>query len=340
MKPIAFFVTLTIFLFFFSCGDPVPSSKNGNTPEGTITDSSLQTVDSSQQGTDTYGQNGSSIKPEPAEDLMDCEIKGKTYDKNILRLDDLAQMISIQADKSTYDKDLGESHRILEVLNTRDCSVLLKETLPVNRSADFPYYLTKDSYEPNNKIIAIQGFENFYFYDAENQKLSKPMTPEFMDEVEAADAQSGMIRGLTVWGHYLLGQAVDFGPFAFDIQNKAQPKPVLPVAKYNIRNTSEFRYLFLLDEGNNRSQAIIPSSDIDAGGTTFELQKLFSQALDVDKNIPKNVRNNRYIVLLDKTDGQGKRIAIDMFTQRMVALPNDVAMKKTGEILEWLKNQE
>ena len=155
------------------------------------------------------------------------------------------------------------------------------------------------------------------------------------------DAQSGMVRGLTVWGQYLFGHAIDLGSFAFDISDKANPKPALPVAEYLIPNTTEYRYLFILEAGNDRFQAIIPNTDIDAGGNTFEARKLFQQPLKIETSVPKNVRNNRYIILKDSTDpNQEKRVAIDMFNQRNVPLPEDIATKKTSEILAWLKAQQ
>ena len=333
MKTFMNFVLLLFLSFFFACEDV--SNSNGNND----TDSNETTQEDTLAGNpDGYGDSGNKIE---IQDLKDCEITGKALDKNIFRMDDVAQMIAISADESTHDADLGDSHRILEVFNTTDCSSLLKTTLPINRSADFPYYLASNCYEKNNQIVGIQGYLDFYFYDAENQKLSKSIEPEFQTEREMVDAQSGMVRGLTVWGHYILGQAIDMGQFAFDISDKSNPMPVFPVAEYKIPNTSEYRYLFILDAGNERSQAFIPVTDIDAGGNLFEVQKLFPQALKVETSVPKNVRNNRYIILKDFTDpNQEKRVAIDMFAQKNVVLPNDIATKKTTEILTWLKAQQ
>ncbi len=275
------------------------------------------------------------------QDLKDCPVSGKAREINVFRMDDIAQMIAISADESTYDAALGDSDRILEVFNTTDCSSLLKTTLPINRSADFPYYLAPRCYESTNKIVGIQGFTNFYYYDAENQKLSKSLEPSYVTEREAVDAQSGMIKGLMVWEHYIMGQAVDFGPFAFDISDKANPKPVMAVAEFNIPNTEEFRYMFLLEAGNERYQAIYPVTDADAGGNMFEVQKLFPQPLKVETTVPKNARDNRYIILRDYSDpGKEKRVAIDMLKHINVPLPDDIASKKNAEILDWLKARQ
>lgn len=324
------FLTIVVLLFlipFFACEQTSNSSGSNEIAQ-----------DTTKQNPEGYIADGNKINPQ---DLKDCPFSGKAREINIFRMDDIAQMIVISADQSTYDANLGDSDRILEVFNTTDCSSLLKTTLPINRSADFPYYLATNCYEQVNKVVGIQGYSNFYFYDAENKKLSNPLVPDFLTEREMVDAQSGMIRGLMVWGHYILGHSIDNGPFAFDIIDKSNPKPVLPVAEYAIPNTEEFRYLFLLEAGNGRYQAIYPVSDIDAGGNLFEVQKLFSQALQVETSVPKNARNNRYIVLQDYTDpDKEKRVAIDMFKQKNVPLPDDIATKKTAEILTWLKAQK
>ncbi len=322
---------LCILSFFFACDEV--SNTNGNDDSNNNIE---VPTDTSTQNPEGYSDDGNQIK---IQDLKDCKISGKAHDKNIFRMDDIAQMMYISADESTHDADLGDSHRVLEIFNTSDCSSLLKETLPINRSADFPYYLASNCYEKNNKIVAIQGYTNFYYYDAENQKLSKPLEPDFLIEKEMVDAQSGMIRGLMVWGHYLLGHSIDNGPFAFDISDKDDPKPVLPIAEYKIKNTSEYRYLFMLDGGNGRFQAFIPVTDIDAGGNLFELQKIFPQPLKVQTSLPKSARNNRFIVLKDNTNPNlEKKVAIDMFAQNNVPLPNDIATKKTSEVLDWLKS--
>jgi len=333
MKNILSITVFFLLSLFFACEDT--SNSNGSSDAN---NNVAVPEDSTRQKPDDFNADGNKIK---TSDLKDCPISGKAHDKNIFRMDDMAQMIAISADESTLDADLGDSHRVLEVFNTKDCSSILKITLPINRSADFPYYLAPNCYEKINKIVGIQGYTNFYYYDAESQKISKPFEPEYQTEKEMVDAQSGMIRGLMVWGHYLLGHAIDMGPFAFDISDKTKPRPVFPVAEYKIPNTTEFRYLFMLDAGNERFQAIIPVTDIDAGGNLFEAQKLFPQALKVETTVAKNVRNNRYIVLKDYTDpSQEKRVAIDMFNQRNVPLPGDIATKKTAEILTWIKSQQ
>jgi len=271
----------------------------------------------------------------------DCEVTDVHYDKNVVLIKELAQQICIVSNASTKDKDLGDSHRILKVVNTVDCSTILEKTLPINRSADFPYYLIPDTYEAQNQILAIQGFSSTYYCDIKNQKLIGPIVPQFLQDREAVDAQSGMVKGLTVWGHYLLGRSVDFGNFAFDITDVNNPKPVLPVAEYKIPKTEEYNNLFLLDAGNGRYQALIPTTDIDAGGNLFDLDKMFLQPRKVNSTVAKNVRNNRFIILNDSTDpNQSKKVALDMFSKKRVDLPATIASQKTGEILQWLNSNQ
>lgn len=324
-------------LFLFSACDETstPTNDEDRLP---ISNESSNNVDTSTNlnASDTLNSNTVLTDVPPA--THNCTITDKHLDKNIFWAQDQQLLFAIVANDETYDKDLGDSHRILEVYNTKNCERIFQQTLPVNRSPDFPYYLAPGTYESKNEIVAIQGFANPYFFDCGRKRLSQPLEPEYLSEREAVDAQSGMIKGLTVWGNYLLGHAVDFGPFAFDIRNTARPKPVPPVAEYPIPKTAEFRYLFLLEEANGRYQAILPVSDFDAGGSVFELQKLFPQAIKTDPKLPKNVRNNRYLVFRDQTDPtQEKRVVVDMFGQRYIPLPENIALQKTTDILEWLK---
>lgn len=321
------------------CEDPNPSTTNPpvvNEPPKTVTDSSkLAETPNATPAAPIVAR-----ETQAAPTAHNCVVKAKHYDKNVFWAQDMQRLIAIVADKSTFDADLGESHRILEIYNTADCSVIDRITLPVNRSPDFPYYLASNTYEANNKIIAIQGYNNPYFYDLESNKLSKALEPEFISETEAVDAQSGMIKGLTIWGHYLMGHSIDYGPFAIDIAKKTNPQPVKAAAKYPIPKTAEFRSLFLLEEANGRYNAILPITDIDAGGNLFELKRLLPQGINTDAKLPKNIRNNRYLILLDKTDpSQIKRVAIDMYRQTKINLPDDVARKKTSEVLTWIKQE-
>ncbi len=329
MKLILKIAFLSLLLLFFTC-DEVSTT---NSSKGSSTDSP---TDTTAHNLEDYNEDGNKIE---SKDLKDCETSGKVLEKNTFRMDDIAQMICISADESTQDPELGQSHRVFEVFNTMDCSNLLKLTLPVNRSADFPYYLVSGCYEKINKIVGIQGYFNFYFYDAETQKLSKSLEPEFLTEREMVDAQSGKVDALAVWEKYILGYAIDAGAFSFDITDKTSPKHVLPIAEFNVPNSSTYHSLFMLGSENESFQAVIPKVDPDDG--SFKIQTLFPQALKVGTSISKSAQNNRYIVLKDLSDpSQEKRIAIDMLSQKNIPLPDDIAIQKTSEILGWLKSQQ
>ncbi len=326
-------VFLLALFFIAACGDPT-----ADTDSNTITNTS--TADSSNSDDNKTTSDSAKTVTIPAIVHKDCEVVDKHHDKNIFLAKDAAKLICVVANQETLDKDLGDSHRVFEVLSTLDCSSIFKKVMPINRSADFPYYIIPNTYESTNQIIAIQGFNSIYYYDVKNNKLTGPIDPEFLKERDAVDAQSGMMKGLTVWGHYLLGRSVDFGNFAFDISDKNNPKPVLPVAEYLIPKTEEYNNLFILDAGNGLSQAILPTTDIDAGGSMFDLDKMFSQPLKVNTSLSKNVRNNRFIILNDSTiPSKEQKVVIDMFSKKRIDLPSNMATKKTGEILNWLNNQ-
>jgi len=331
-------ILLLAVCLFVSCEEPGVSGDSGST---TIEHSTETTPSNTETATTESTEGQASTDNSTAETVAtnNCTVTDKHFEKNVFAVQGMSQQVSISANASTADKTLGDSHRILRVVNTTDCSSILEQTLPINRSADFPYYLITPTYEPTNQILAIQGFNTLYFYDVKNKKLVGPIEPKFLGEKDAVDAQSGMIKGLTIWGNYLMGHSVDNGPFAFNISNPQSPTPVIPVAEYNIPKTGEYNYLFILENGPSGFQAILPTTDIDAGGNLFEVAKLFPQPLRVNTSVAKNVRNNRFIIFNDKTNAaQERKVVIDMFSKKWVDLPASIASKKTGDILAWLNS--
>lgn len=330
------------FLFFLSlllaCEDPTSTTGNNGAVSPDDYKPSTETTDNnSTTGSSTDTPATTEVVEIPEQ--KDCAVSDVHYDKNVFLIKEIAQQVCLVATDATKDKDLGDSHRVLRIVNTTDCSTVLEKTLPINRSADFPYYLVPNTYEKQNQILAIQGFSSTYYCSVKDQKLIGPVVPQFLKNREAVDAQSGMVKGLTVWGHYLLGRSVDYGNFAFDISAVNNPKPVLPVAEYMIPKTEEYNNLFILEAGNGTYQAFIPTTDIDAGGTMFDLDRVFQQPLKINNTVAKNVQNNRFIILNDTTDpNQAKKVAVDMFAKNRVDLPADVATKKVGDILTWLKD--
>lgn len=301
--------------------------------EPTSTNNGAELTDPTEGNESTNSSTDSATKPTP--NLQDCTIEETHFEQNVFLASDEAQLLSIIANESTKDPNLGDSHRILKVLNAKDCQVILEETLPINRSADFPYYLAPGTYDFNNQIVAIQGFSSLYYYHVKSQKLVGPIIPQFSADKEAVDAQSGMVKGLTTWEHYLLGHALDFGNFAYDITDPNSPEPIFPAVEFQIPNTSEYNNLFVLETADQNYQAIIPTQDLDAGGNVFDLYKLFKTPLPIDPTVAPNVRNNRFIIFNQK--GNAAKVAVDMFKKKQVQLPENIANQNTSAILDWLK---
>lgn len=320
--------TGTTFLVFLlltwaSCvGDPTSQQQTGNGIDTTQTDTT---------GTTT----GTTTPTKP-----DCQIAGTVLDGNEFWASGENLLVAIAADEATKDPDLGESHRILEVYDGSNCQQVFREILPVNLSADYPYYLSQITYNNVSKLIAIRGFDKFFVFDLGEKKLSGPFVPKFLNQRYVDDAASGSIIRMEVWEHYLIGYAASMGPFVYDLRNPDQPEAVLPAAEYEVKKGISYHSLFLLkslDEDDGH-QALLPTYD--AENEVFGINPLFQKPLDIETNIPKTFRNNRYLVLKELLGGTESRpIAIDMADMKMLDLPPEIAAKKDTEIIEWMKKQ-
>lgn len=295
-----------------------------------------QTENNSNSSEDTT----SSDQATPAQTKPDCQVAGTVLDGNRFWAAGENLIVAIAADEPTADPNLGDSHRILEVYDGSNCQEVFKEILPVNRSADYPYYLSDITYNKTSHLIAIRGFDKFYVFDLAKRKLAGPLNPKFLNKRITEDAQSGSILRMEVWENYLIGYAEGMGPFVYDISNADNPQAALPLAEYELEKGTNYNSLFLLksmDEANGY-QALLPVYDYDNG--EFRINPLFQAPRKMDVNINKAFKNNRYIVL--KEEGGGARnlpIAIDMGKRSLVDLPADVAAKKDTEIIEWMKRQ-
>lgn len=301
--------------FLFFCISSCEESSNNNTstnPPEVTTPPSTQPI------------------PKVAE-KKDCEIKGKILEGNRKLVEGKNTLVCIVADEK-------ESHRKLEIYNTLTCEIIRSEILPVNISADFPYLIADIIYNKSSHLVAIKGYGAVYCYDVENQKLMDALIPDFLNERIAADASSGKIKHLEVWENYLIGFAEDIGAFVFDLSNTKQPKNLLPAAEFDLSEGEgeDFTSLFFLksQNGEDTYQAISPSYDYD----NFKLQinPLFETPKNVNISIPKKDQDNRFIVLNMKDKSV---FAVDMETQKNVALPDQIKNKTTQEILNWLKTK-
>ena len=320
----------TSFLFFLMLAlVACDGGGSTNSPDGT-------------NGTDTTlaGTSGTTTDTStpPAPSKPDCQIAGKVLDGNTFWASRENLIVVIAADKETEDPGLGESHRILELYDGSNCEQVFKQVLPINLSADYPYYLSQITYNNDSKLIAIRGFDKFYVFDLGEKKLTGPLLPKFLNQRFVEDASSGSISRMEVWEHYLIGYAASIGPFVYDLRNPSKPEPVLPTAEYEIEKGLIYNSLFLLKslDKNDGYQALLPSYDADS--QTFNINPIFEKPLDIETNIPKTFRNNRYLVLKELLGGTSRRpVAIDMGKMKKVELPADVAAKKDTEIIEWMK---
>ena len=264
-----------------------------------------------------------------------CSIEGTVLEGNQVWVKDANTLVTMVADSTTFDQSFGESHRVLKVYNTNDCKLVKTETLPINISPDYPYYLAAINYSNTNHLVGIRATDQAYVYDIESQALVN-VEPQFLTERLVDDAQSGMILRLEVWENYLVGYAADKGVFVVDLTDVQNPKPIVAHSEFALPDDS-FSSLFLLPTGDNTYQALLPQYDFDADD--FQLNPLFKKPKDMNIQVSKGARNNRYIILREK-DAQKTGIVIDMQDGERVKLPNTVATQKAKSILEWVRKND
>jgi len=266
--------------------------------------------------------------------MPECPIEGEVLDGNKFWARSEQVLIAIAADSSTYDEGFDMmSHRILKVYNATDCSLIEQHTLPVDVSPDFAYYLAEITYNNINKIVAIRGATSIYCYNIDNKKLLPKLEPQFRSERYAVDAQSGQIQRLEVWEKYLIGYAQDHGVFVFDFTDKQNPKAQLPFAEYAVDET-RFAPLFLLPSEQGGVQAIMPEYERATG--EFAIHAAFDRPLELNTNVQRSARNNRYLVL--RREDNNAPVAFDLQQHQRVELPSDIASQGTQNILQWMRS--
>lgn len=307
----------------FACSEPVST---GNSAEQTSTVASNKTDQE-----ETRPKDADHIS-QTLKQQQKCKVLGEVLEDNELWLKDQGKLICIMADSSTYDANLGMSHRILEVFNTYTCDLEVKLTLPINTSPDFPYFLADINYNNNSKIVAIKAAKTVYCFDLTTKKMLPLLTPAFKTKRPAADASSGTIIRLELWENFLVGYAQDKGAFVFDLGDSKMPKPVLPFAEFQLGET-DFNSLFLLPSEANKYQAILPSFDWEE--EVFSINPIFKAPLAIQTTVQKSALNNPYIVLREKE--QNKALLVDMKKMKNKALPEAFSTKTTKEILTWAR---
>lgn len=320
-------LSLAFLLCFVSCEFDTESQSGETTPTTPITNPIPD------QKSDTTKK---SIAAKPLK-KPECEIKGEVLEENLFWAKNENLVLCIAADQETEDADYGESHRALEVYDGTDCERIFRNILPVNRSPDFPYYLSDVTYNKVNQVVAIRGFSSVYIFDLIKKQLSKPLIPKYLNERFGEDAQSGMIQRLELWEEYLIGYATSEGCFVFDISDPMNPKSVLPAAEFSGEYMPYHSLFFLKSEGKG-NQAILPSFDLNTGD--FNVNPVFDKPLKVETKINKNFRDNQFLVIKELLGGTKNRpIGIDMKTMKRIDIPADIAAKKDTEIIGWMKNQ-
>lgn len=299
---------------------------NGSDPNGSDPNDTTQAV--------------TDANPIPAEaSRPTCKLVGSVLEGNMFWAAGVGRLVVFSAEKETEDKELGESHRILTVYDGT-CSQVFREVLPVNLSADYPYYLSEITYNKVSQQIAIRGFDKFYILDLAGMKLSETLVPKFLNQRYVEDAQSGAIKRLELWENYLIGFAASMGPFVYDLSTPGKPTPVMPLAEFPIVKGEEYNSLFLLKSNDEQDgyQALAPEFDYDT--ENFKLNVLFNTPLKFNPVINKSFKNNRFLILKEETSATTSRPhAIDMKQRKTIELPADVAAKKDTDILAWLKQQ-
>ncbi len=318
MRILSFLLLLMISTLFIACGGEVSSNSGSTTTEESDTTAM------------TDNSEGDIIE---APTSHDCEVEGEILEGNEFWIRDSETLVVIKADSTTYDADFGPSHRILEVYNTQSCNQVFRQVLPVNVSPDFAYFLAQILYNNSSKLVGIRAFGKIYCYDVENQQLLEPLTPKFQAERFAEDAQSGMIQRLEVWEDFLVGYSQDKGAFVLNFKDKANPEAVMPFSEVSLTET-DFASLFLLPSSGGGMQAILPKYDPNTG--EFAINPLLETPTELETNIPKSARNNRFLVIKTKGDA-ATSLAVDLQNFTRVDLPADQQNKKTQEILSWMR---
>lgn len=314
---------ILILVLNIACSEPADESSTAESPNPTTT------LDKNEEIPKNAEQTTPNLKQQ-----QKCAVKGEMLEENELWLKDQGKMVCIIADSSTYDANLGMSHRILEIYNTYTCSLELKLTLPVNVSPDFPYYLADINYNNESEIVAIKAAKTVYCLDLGTQKMLPLLAPKFKTKRAEADPSSGTIIRLELWENFLVGYAQDKGTFVFDLSSEGGAKPVLPFAEYQLGDT-RFNSLFLLPSNNSRVQAILPNYDWDE--ETFSINPIFQAPIALETNVQKSALDNQYLVL--RHSDKKEAIIVDMKAKKKVPLPSNMLQNSTKEILEWVRKK-
>jgi hypothetical protein len=306
-------------LFLWSCGSDTPAD---------TTDDSTSDIDSSSA---EVSEKSRSLFP--AQPPIDCEIGGSILEENRFWSSQSELLVTIKADSTTRDSNLGESHRILEVYD-KQCSLLSRTILPINQSPDFPYYLAEIIYNNSSQVLPVKGFNTIYLYDLSGRQLLPQIEPQFTGPRYGVDAQSGRIEHLEVWENYLIGHSRDYGSFVFRLEENQQVIPVPPFAEYQF----EDRYypVFALRSGAGARQLLLPSYD--RRTNTFSINPVLQQPLNINTEAAKLSQDSRFVAL-PASSAEAVPILLDLRAQERVSLPGELQKATLDEIIRWARTR-
>lgn len=286
-------------------------------------------TDTPQEYSDTSGMS----RAANVRDTHDCKIASEVLDGNLFWARDQEILVVITADSTTYSADLdAPGHRILEIYDAKSCNRVDRQVLPVDESPDFPYYISDITYNNVTHLVGIRGTTSIYLYDVANRKLLPKIVPQFAAKRPAIDAQSGMIQRLEVWENYLVGYAQDYGAFVYNLNNPQSPQAEMPFGEYKVQD-GEYGSLFLLPAAaGGEVQGIVPSYDRETGN--FQINPVFEQPRNIQTQVQKSARNNRYVVLRDAANNA---YAVDLQAHERVELPANIASQPTQQVLDWVR---
>lgn len=276
-------------------------------------------------------QNGIIPKKNLDINFKKCETDNKVLPENtvVLPLQNVTAFIC--ANETTKDKDLGESHRLFEVKSSPNCEVLFSQKLPINVSADFPYYITEEACNEKSGWIGIRGFQSVCAFNIQTKKLIPNLEPKFLRKQEAADASSGMISHLFFDENYMYGYAVDYGVFVFDMNKNGNQH--LAIKEY--KGTQ----LFIFNRENKQKDFIIPIVTFDENGTLdLKMKNVFDRSINVYPQTKFDFVKEKYIVLSEEIKpDQISNLVIDMVNKKRIDLPKNIAEGSAQDAIRFLK---
>lgn len=300
-----------LFIAIGSCTDaPAPNSSGGGG-----------------DGTDTFKttETGRPAALTPAD--PPCSVEGEMQEGNWY-ISQGSLLLAVTGDSISS----GTGHRVLSVYDATDCQLLERHVFPVNHSSDYGYRIAEIMYNNSSRLVGIKGFDVLYTFDLDQRRLTGPLEPQYKKERIATDAQSGMIQRLEVWENFLMGYAEDFGAFAFDLRDPANPVAVLPVAELKL-SESDYSALFLLPSGE-RFQALIPRYD--PVEKDFDINPLFEEPRPVQPATENGGPVSRFVILR-LVPNPKKAVVIDLQERKIVPLPPNLEEATNSAILEWLQ---